>query len=343
MAMKRNRNEDVELSLYLNEAGSQPRIDPETELRLGRVLDEANRGLTRAFRTLPSALRASLVEAEGLGGTDPGGWPFPVKQRAGDRLQRLAGGAEDHSLGRIAREIRDLLGRGREARRELTLANLLLVVHVAKRHLGPRLDLLDLIQEGNIGLIRAVEGFEYARGHRFSTYAYWWIKQSIDRAIMEKSRVIRLPVHVEEKRKRIRRAVRGLTRESGAEPEPREIARRAGLPLETVRDLLALERRIEVIDIEPGTAERPSPLLNLADPASVLPDRILERSEALEQVEAMLGDLSSREAWVLRLRFGIGYTRAHTLREIGEIVRLSRERVRQIARDALAKLRRVAA
>jgi RNA polymerase primary sigma factor len=341
--MKRSRNEFVELSPYLSEAGSQPRIDPETERDLGRELGEATRGLVRAFRTLPDALRASLVEPEGLAGTDPAGWPFPVKQKAADRLQRLTVGSEDESSGRIAREIRALMGRGREARRALTLANLLLVVHVAKRQRGTGLDLLDLIQEGNIGLMRAVEGFDYERGYRFSTYAYWWIKQSIDRAIMGKSRIIRLPVHLAEKRKRVRRAVNGLTKENGTEPGPGEIARRARLPIETVLDLLALERRIEVIDIEPATGQGPSPLLNLSDPDSVLPDRFLERNEALEQVSAMLGDLSSREAWVLRLRFGIGCTHAHTLREIGEIVRLSRERVRQIARNALVKLRRVAA
>jgi RNA polymerase primary sigma factor len=341
--MNRKKDENSELTLYLGQIGAYPLIDRETEAELGRELDEATRGLVRIFNRLPQSVRANLVEGDDQVGTDPVNWSFPVKQKAGDRLRQLTVGSDDESLRRAVRQIRPLLRRALKARRSLTLANLRLVVHLAKRYKTSRFSLLDLIQEGNIGLMRAVERFDAERGHRFSTYAYWWIKQSIERAVTDKGRMIRLPAHIAEKRKRVRRAIHELAKETGMEPVPTEIAQRARIPVDEVLDLISVERQSEVIDIEGETGEGLSPFLNLSDPEAELQDQVLERGDALEQARAMLGSLSAREAWVLRLRFGIGYERTHTLQEIGKIVRLSRERVRQIAHNALEKLREVAA
>jgi RNA polymerase primary sigma factor len=211
-------------------------------------------------------------------------------------------------------------------------------VHVAKRYAGRGLALADLVQEGNLGLMRAIEKFEVRRGHKLSTYAHWWIKQAVVRALADKVRLIRLPVHLHERRRKIAAAANDLGQDLGRSPEPIEIARRLQIPVEVV------ERSLEVVGEptaleETGDDEGGSPLSVLPDPGAVSPWAQLSRRDLNRAVEHTLRSLPPREERVLRLRFGIGLPEPCTLDEIGERIHVSRERARQIEAAALRRLR----
>jgi RNA polymerase sigma factor (sigma-70 family) len=329
-----------ELYLYLSEMGSNSRIEASREIELGRRMHEARVTIVRLLRRLPASVLARLAAGHAPAGSDPDEWNHGALRSAGDHLARIDRNSPA-TIQHLGNRIREQLRLFDDARQALTLANLRLVVHMAKKQRGRGLDFLDLIQEGNLGLMRAVEGFEHKRGHRFSTYAFWWIKQAIDRAILEKSRTIRVPVHLEEKRKRVLRSVAELSRRLGRKPEPAEISRHVRFRLEEVVELLALDRRIEIVDLDSGTDEGPTLLNNLADPEMDSPEKAMQREQVRDQVESMLSVLKQREQEIVRLRFGIDRERALTLEEVGATVNLSRERVRQIVALAVEKLRRV--
>ncbi len=226
----------------------------------------------------------------------------------------------------------------REAKRELTEANLRLVVSIAKRYLRSGLPLLDLVQDGNLGLLRAVDRFEYRRGFKFSTYATWWIRQAITRAIADRGRTIRIPVHVVETLNRVTRATRELTANLGREPTPEEIARRARVPARRVR--FTLEVSPKTVSLETPIGEDTALGDLLEDTSIAPPTDELESRDLSREVERALAELKPKERDVLRLRFGIGGEKARTLEEIGERYGLTRERIRQIEMKALGKLRR---
>ena len=276
---------------------------------------------TIIFSLLPDAVQQRLIAF-----TD---WPTV------EDVQQACAAARDQ----LWRDWNLAIDQGKTAREDLTQANLRLVVSVAKKYIGRGLQLLDLIQEGNVGLIRAVEKFDYRKGFKFSTYATWWIRQAITRAIADQARTIRIPVHMVETINRLMRESRRMLQEFGREPTDEELSRALGIPVDKVRSIR--KTSLEPVSLEtPVGQEEDSQLGDFIEDSKVLaPSDAASHQMLREQVEQVLNQLTERERRVLQLRFGLEDGHSRTLEEVGKEFGVTRERIRQIEVKALRKLR----
>jgi RNA polymerase primary sigma factor len=328
------------LRLYLEEMSGTPLLSEQEEVRLASGLKEARRAIADAALALPAACREFVLADDEPGPSLGAAWPLGRVATFVGRLGHYVEQAPlETELTAALASIRAHHRALEQARKRLVLANLRLVVHIAKKYVNSGLPFMDLIQEGNVGLLRAVEKFEHERGHKFSTYAFWWIKQGIERGISDKLRTIRIPVHVSEVIRKVELASRDLGQALGKKPSPREIALQLGLTVDVVEHALGVVREPMPLEDRTGEWGGHDAVNSIPDARTPSPIESASNREIRGRIESVLHTLSPREEKIIRMHFGIGRETPRTLEQIGERLRLSRERVRQIEALALAKIK----
>ncbi len=328
---------------YLREMGRYELLTPEKEEDLSRTIREGFNGIIMAIMEHPSdfpEMEALREQIRTWKRRDPS--LKPKKQQLNylaTTVDSIVDAYEDDENLKALRDLVKMHQRNIElAKDEMINANLRLVVSIAKRYMHQGLSLADLIQEGNLGLMRAVFRFDYTKGNKFSTYASWWIRQAITRAILDKTRTIRLPVHFLELRSQFFKAFYAMLKELGREPTPLEISERTGLPMEKILSILEASR--EPVSLETPVGDEDSTLGDfIENKDAVSPYETVRERELTERIKSILATLSPREEKIIRLRFGIGEDSEYTLEEIGRRFNVSRERIRQIEKKALNRLR----
>lgn len=328
---------------YLREMGRYELLTPEKEEELSKII---RTGFNNIISTVME-LNSSLSEIESLREQirtwkrrDP--TLKPKKQHLNYLAETVYSIADRHQdarhMSKLKKFVRLQQIKVERAKDEMINANLRLVVSIAKRYMHQGLSLSDLVQEGNLGLMRAVFRFDYTKGNKFSTYASWWIRQAITRAILDKTRTIRLPVHFLELRSQFFKAFYAMLKELGREPSPAEISERTGMPMEKILSILEASR--EPVSLETPVGDEDSTLGDfIENKDAVSPYETVRERELTERIKSILATLSPREEKIIRLRFGIGEDSEYTLEEIGRRFNVSRERIRQIEKKALNRLR----
>ncbi|NPA40552.1 MAG: sigma-70 family RNA polymerase sigma factor [Thermodesulfobacteria bacterium] len=338
------------LSLYLKEMGKYELLTPEKEEELSRQIregfDTIIELIEKSTLNYPEIkeLKESVAEWKRR---DPGLKPKKsyvnyLESTIKGCEQRYGRAPEAHKeLLEFCKKVKKCIQQIEKAKDEMVKANLRLVVSIAKKYVRQGLSLADLIQEGNLGLMRAVYRFDYRKGNKFSTYASWWIRQSITRAILDKTRTIRLPVHFLELRNYVFKVFYELSKELGREPTPEELAERTGVPYEKI--LVIFETSKEPVSLETPIGDEDSTLGNfIENKKSPSPYETTRKKDVSEKIKKFLSTLSPREEKIIRMRFGLGEYEGYTLEEIGYMFKVSRERIRQIEKKALAKMRQLA-
>jgi RNA polymerase sigma factor (sigma-70 family) len=324
------------VAVYLREAGDVPLLDPEREVDLARELARARSALRSLTRRMPRCLGRETADRVSSRPRRGEPWSLEEVERFYDDLVRRCRSRRDPGSAKLLAEARQHKRGLDHARDQLIRANLRLVVHIAKKYTVSGLSFLDLVQEGNLGLIKAVDKFNHRRGNRFSTYAYWWIKQSIERAVGNQARAVRVPVYVQEKARKIRRVAETLRARRRREPTAEEIAGELGLSALKIQEVMRSVRDADPLEDPDRALDH---LRTASDPRAICPFEQTLRGQRRRGLEAALRSLTPQERHLIRLRFGTDMETRPTLESVGRRMGLSRERVRQIERDALAKIR----
>jgi RNA polymerase sigma factor (sigma-70 family) len=327
------------LRLYLREMAVTPLLAGQDEVGLARRLKQARKAIAKVARGLPEPCRAFTLSGDVRGPSLGAAWPFNRLERFCRALAQYASQRSDPGVEAALGEMKAQKAVLDHARNKLTLANLRLVVHIAKKYVKSGAPFMDLIQDGNVGLMRAVDKFDFTLGNKFSTYAYWWIQQFIERGIADRQRTIRIPANVTEQIRKIAFAGHDLSQRLGHKATPDEIAAQLTMSREAVEHVLSIVREPMPLEVAAGDDDGYDLASSIPDDSALSPFQHAAQREIAERVESILRELKPREERIIRMRFGIGREAVRTLEQIGQRLRLSRERVRQIESLAIAKIK----